>query len=498
MLQDENMPVYDAPEDEGDGAPRQSYNFAPGYYGVVYRADVPDWGAGPARDSADAGLERGHGAGVVRSPAKRQRNARDNRVKTATGQKAQEEQDTPSAVETGVDGDGEDSGNVSTKSQQQRYVLQAMKWGLIPFWTKRNPDYGAMLKTINCRDDSLATSGGMWNTMKARKRCLVVAQGFYEWFKPPHSKEKIPHYIKRKDGKLLLLAGLWDCVVYDQDKDGGDRGEERVGEKNYTYTIITTDSNKQLRFLHDRMPVIFDPGSEEVRTWLDPGRHEWSSELQGLLKPWGGELDVYPVSKEVGKVGNNSPSFVIPVASRENKANIANFFAAAGKPKLKKEEGDVTREVKDEEEVEVKKELKQEGEEEEEEKVIKTEMGSVDQLQESVDDGGMFASPSPRKGVKREREMSPKASPSPSTTGGVTVTPKKIKLESDGQSPSLSQTQHQEQSSMIKSGSQGSRSTISATRNPQRKSPVKSKGKGKTAVPPPGSQKITKFFGNSA
>lgn len=98
-------------------------------------------------------------------------------------------------------------------------------------------------------------------------------------------------------------------------------------EKQYTYTIITTDSNKQLKFLHDRMPVILDNGSDAIRTWLDPKRSEWSKELQSLLRPYDGELECYPVSKEVGKVGNNSPDFIVPVASTENKNNIANFFS---------------------------------------------------------------------------------------------------------------------------------------------------------------------------
>lgn len=88
-----------------------------------------------------------------------------------------------------------------------------MKWGLIPFWTKRNPDYAAVMKTINCRDDSLAQTGGMWSSMKGRKRCVVVAQGFYEWLKS--GKEKVPHFVKRKDGHLMCFAGLWDCVKYD-------------------------------------------------------------------------------------------------------------------------------------------------------------------------------------------------------------------------------------------------------------------------------------------
>lgn len=75
------------------------------------------------------------------------------------------------------------------------------------------------------------------------------------------------------------------------------------------------------------MPVILDNGSDAIRTWLDPKRSEWSKELQSLLRPYEGELECYPVSKEVGKVGNNSPDFIVPVASTENKNNIANFFS---------------------------------------------------------------------------------------------------------------------------------------------------------------------------
>ena len=100
-------------------------------------------------------------------------------------------------------------------------------------------------------------------------------------------------------------------------------------DKLYTYTIITTDSNQQLKFLHDRMPVILDQDSWQIRTWLDPNRSEWSKELQSVLKPFAGELECYPVSKDVGKVGNNSPTFIIPVSSSANKNNIANFFSNA-------------------------------------------------------------------------------------------------------------------------------------------------------------------------
>ncbi|OHF01497.1 tannase and feruloyl esterase [Colletotrichum orchidophilum] len=284
MLEDDDMPVDDAPEDEGQGSPRQTYNFAPGYHGVVYRADVPDRGAVHRRN---------HSRG---------------------------EQDSAAADATSSQ--PKNSGGIDDSSV--KYKMQSMQWGLIPFWTKRDPGYAVLSKTINCRDDSLSTPGGMWSTMKAGKRCIVVAQGFYEWLK--NGKEKMPHFVKRRDGQLMCFAGLWDCAQYEDSQD-----------KRYTYTIITTDSNKQLKFLHDRMPVILNPGSKEIKTWLDPKRHEWSKELQDLLKPFDGQLECYPVSKEVGKVGNNSPSFIIPVASKENKANIANFFANASAKQKSKE-----------------------------------------------------------------------------------------------------------------------------------------------------------------
>ena len=268
------MPVADAPNDD---EVRQTYNFAPGNHGLVYRADVPDYGGG------------GRPIDNGRSP---------------------EHQNTSEGA----------TSTVLEEPKETIYKLQSMKWGLVPFWTKRNPDYGSVMKTINARDDSLASKGGMWNTMKQRKRCIVVAQGFYEWLKKNGGKEKIPHYVKRKDEQLMCFAGLWDCVQY----EGSD-------EKQYTYTIITTDSNKQLSFLHDRMPVILENGSDQIRRWLDPGRSEWSEELQSLLKPFEGELECYPVSKDVGKVGNNSPAFIVPVASTENKHNIANFFNNAKK-----------------------------------------------------------------------------------------------------------------------------------------------------------------------
>ncbi|KAF8863662.1 DUF159-domain-containing protein [Acephala macrosclerotiorum] len=394
-LQDENMQVDEAPEDEGDDAPRQSYNFAPGYHGVVYRADVPDYGAGPRQH------KKGEG-------------------------EVEEEASTEAAAE-------EEQGQV-------RYKLQSMKWGLIPFWTKRNPDYGSMMKTINCRDDSLIENKGMWNTMKQRKRCIVVAQGFYEWLKK--GKDKIPYYTKRKDGQLMCFAGLWDCVQY----EGSD-------EKNYTYAIITTDSNKQLKFLHDRMPVILENGSEDIKKWLDPKRYTWSKELQSLLKPSDTEFECYPVSKDVGKVGNNSPTFIIPIASSENKSNIANFFAkgatkgesktAAAKGKAESSKGeDSSAQIKQEE-----------GEDRK----------TVDR--DGCEDNAPLPVPKDeaKQGIKRELEDVPDSKKQPKKISRTSASPSK---------PSSSPTKP-------------ARKTRSATSN-NTASPSKPKEKG--------SQKITSFF----
>ncbi|KAK8083382.1 hypothetical protein PG996_002163 [Apiospora saccharicola] len=424
MLQQDNMPVDDAPEDEGEGAPRQSYNFAPGYHGIVYRADTPDWGAGPYRHAKKAGDDT---------------------------EAADEAADQSSPTTSPSGGGGDDAGAGSGVN----YKLQSMKWGLIPFWNKKNPDYGSLMKTINCRDDSLAQSGGMWNTMKARKRCIVVAQGFYEWLKKDGGREKIPHFVKKKDGALMCLAGLWDCVQYENDET-----------KHYTYTIITTDSKKQLKFLHDRMPVILNNGSEELRTWLDPKRYEWSKDLQSLLKPFDGELEVYPVSKDVGKVGNNSPTFLIPIDSKENKSNIANFFGKGTSNAKTKTEA--LSPPQKQPQVKIK------------EETGFVEEGSRDD--DVVEEGGQAAREDGKHaedgqaklvtGVKREAEEDTSRD----------EPPKKAAKPAPKAEPPASSGSPQKKGV-------GTRSKISATSNGT-KSPEKSKQTG--------SRKITQFFGNSS
>lgn len=175
QLEQRGQRVDDIPDDDQF---RESYNFAPGNFGIVYRADATSQGGHEheAHDDHDHGEQHQH-----------------------------ESEDQGTAESTSQKGEGE-----------PRYIIQPMKWGLIPFWTKRNPDYGSLMKTINCREDSLVEDRGMWTTMKRKKRCVVVCQGFYEWLKKgPGGKERVPHFVKRKDGGLMCFAGLWDCVRYE-------------------------------------------------------------------------------------------------------------------------------------------------------------------------------------------------------------------------------------------------------------------------------------------
>lgn len=365
------MPTQDEEDLPGDEDYRQTYNFAPSSYGLVYRLDAPDYGTAGSQHIDHNG----------ETPQDNTNAAPSDNITDSV------DQSPPKSTDAS-----------EKKTTTSKYKLQAMRWGLIPFWTKRSPDYTTTMRTINCRDDSLFTSGGMWNTMKQNKRCIVLAQGFYEWLKKPNpgpssthtsSKDvKVPHFVKRKDGQLMCFAGLYDHVKYEDSPEGA--------MPLYTYTIITTSSNAQLSFLHDRMPVILDNGSEDLFTWMDnAGRPKWSDELSKLLKPYKGELECYPVSKEVGKVGNNSPTFIVPLDSVENKQNIMNFFGGAKKA-AKSEE--VKQEIKREEADVEEKGVGIEKEEKEGDCEVKTEDIDVNE-----ENNAPMPVPAPT-GVKRERD----------------------------------------------------------------------------------------------
>ncbi|CAL1698021.1 unnamed protein product [Somion occarium] len=204
----------------------------------------------------------------------------------------------------------------SSSASSVEPVLHTMRWGLVPHWSKHEDK---SLSTMNARRENLVAGGGMWASIKGRKRCAVPCQGYYEWLKK--GKERIPHFIKRKDGHLMLLAGLYDCAHL-----------EGESEPLWTFTVVTTDANKELNWLHDRQPVIL-PNREAVLTWLDTSPQKWTPELTKLVQPHRDEdapLICYPVPKEVGKVGTESPTFIEPIAERKD--GIQAMFAKQTKP----------------------------------------------------------------------------------------------------------------------------------------------------------------------
>lgn len=137
------------------------------------------------------------------------------------------------------------------REHEGRRRLDALQWGLIPFWAK---DVGIGRKLINARLDSIATKPAFREAW-TRRRCLIPASGFYEW-SPPVGGRKRPHFIRPTDEPLLALAGLWE------------RWRSPTGEKLDTCVIVTTDANAQLAPIHDRMPVLIPRDAFAV--WLDP------------------------------------------------------------------------------------------------------------------------------------------------------------------------------------------------------------------------------------
>ena len=205
------------------------------------------------------------------------------------------------------------------------------------------------------------------------------------------------------------------------------------------------------------MPVILENGSDELRTWLDPRRATWSKDLQSLLKPFRGDLEVYPVSKDVGKVGNNSPTFMIPVASAENKSNIANYFAKGAAKKASDDPTATSNSTSEKPEVIEEQSIPVKHESPENRETVEC---------EGTEDNAPLPVPKSetKSGIKRELDSVPDEEP-----------PRKISRTSA--SPSKQ-----------KSTSKPTGRSKSATSN-NTASPIKSTNKEK------GSQKITNFFG---
>lgn len=171
--------------------------------------------------------------------------------------------------------------------------MSFLRWGLVPSWAK-DIKIGASL--INARADTIATKPSFRTAFK-RRRCLIPADGFYEW-KKGEGKTKQPFYIRLKKDYPFAFAGLW---------------EHWEGPDNSTIdscTIMTTDANETLRPLHDRMPVILH--EEDYDRWLDPKTDP--TQLGELLKPYPPEeMTAFPISTFVNNARNESAQCIEPL-----------------------------------------------------------------------------------------------------------------------------------------------------------------------------------------
>jgi putative SOS response-associated peptidase YedK len=174
-------------------------------------------------------------------------------------------------------------------------MLFTPKWGLIPGWSK---DAKIAAQCINARSESVDTKPAFRSAFKKR-RCVVLADGFYEWKKGATPADKQPYYVSLRDGKPMPFAGLWETW---NSPDGPLE----------TCAICTTDSNALMSAVHDRMPVILPHAV--IDHWLDPEISD-AAELKPLLAQYPeDELQFWPVSKRVGSVKNDDQHLTDPVA----------------------------------------------------------------------------------------------------------------------------------------------------------------------------------------
>ena len=174
-------------------------------------------------------------------------------------------------------------------------ALRVMRWGLIPYWTKDDPK-NLGISAINAKGETLLEKP-LWKQPFLKRRCLVPADGYYEWQKLD-ATHKQPFAFAMKDGSPLAFAGLWE------------RWKAPSGEEVHSYAIITTEANELGAPVQDRMPVILH--SADYDRWLS----ELSPEQPpvDLLRPMpADEMKAWPVSKDVGNVRNNDPSLCVPV-----------------------------------------------------------------------------------------------------------------------------------------------------------------------------------------
>lgn len=176
-------------------------------------------------------------------------------------------------------------------------TIAALRWGLIPPWAS---DAKIGNRMINARSETVAESKAYRRPFRAR-RCIVPADGFYEWAPVPGERHRQPMYIHRVDGEPLAFAGLWE------------RWKRPEGDPVRSTTIITGPANDRVAEVHDRMPVVLPPSAWEQ--WLDPDCDD-ASALRGLLVPAPSKLFTFhPVSREVNNPRRKSPHLIETLAT---------------------------------------------------------------------------------------------------------------------------------------------------------------------------------------
>ena len=182
--------------------------------------------------------------------------------------------------------------------KEPKRTFGLVRWGLIPFWAK---DASIGFKTINATSETAAEKPAFRDAMRQR-RCLIPADGFYEWEKLD-AKQKQPYAFGMADDSVFAFAGLWE------------RWRDPTGEFVETCTILTTKPNALVSVVHDRMPAIVKPGDYEL--WLDPGFADVVA-LADCLKPFDAALmKKYPVSTRVNRAESDDEecSREIPLAN---------------------------------------------------------------------------------------------------------------------------------------------------------------------------------------
>ena len=165
-----------------------------------------------------------------------------------------------------------------------------MRWGLVPSWAT-DPSIGGRM--INARSETVDTLGAFREAFEKR-RCIIVADGFYEWRR--HGSLKVPMHIHLEDNRPFGFAGLWE------------RWTRRGGETLISCTILTTTPAESIATIHDRMPVMLS--AEAQARWLD--RDADAESLKALLRPYeGDDLEAYSVSTLVNRVENDSPDILL-------------------------------------------------------------------------------------------------------------------------------------------------------------------------------------------